>query len=86
MTATPAEFIGSLGVAFPGQIESGAGWASVARDGACLRFDFATESPLRIGSLALPRMLVTVTVMAGEAGAAERLLEAVDRATQRGGG
>lgn len=86
MTATPGEFVTSLNSAFPGAVEAGADWAEVRRDAVCLRFDFAVGEPLRIGSLALPRMEVTISVQAGDAAAAECLLAAVDRATQRGGG
>lgn len=86
MTATPAEFVTSLGGAFPGAVAAGADWAEVRRDAVCLRFDFAVGEPLRIGSLALPRMEVAISVLAGDAAAAECLLAEVDRATQRGGG
>lgn len=86
MTATPAEFVASLDGAFPGAVASGPGWAEIRREAVCLRFDFTIAEPLRIGSLALPRMQVAISVPAGDAAAAERLLADVDRATQRGGG
>lgn len=86
MTATPGEFVTSLNSAFPGAVEAGADWAEVRREATRLRFDFAVGEPLRIGSLALPRMAVTISQLAGDAAAGERLLAEVDRATQRGGG
>lgn len=86
MTATPAEFGNSLKIAFPGQVEEGAGWFQVSVRDVCLRFDYTLKAPLRIGILALPRMEVSVAVLAGEPEAASLLLQAVDRVTQRGGG
>lgn len=86
MTATPAEFVASLNGAFPGAVEADDDWAEVRRDMVCLHFDFAVCEALRIGSLALPRMQVAISVLAGDAADAEKLLADVDRATQRGGG
>lgn len=86
MTATPAEFVASLAAAFPGGIAADTGWAEVRRGEAGLRFDFSPIAPLRLGSLALPRMEVAITVIAGDEAPAAALLADVDRATQRGGG
>ena len=86
MTATPAEFVASLSTAFPGAVTDGPGWAEVAGASARLRLAFTPIAPLRLGALNLARMEVVVSVVAGGASAAQALLEAVDRATQRGGG
>lgn len=86
MTATPGEFANSLRAAFPGEVAEGDGWFAVAHGAVTLRFDYVIETPLRIGILELPRMQVTVTVAAGDPEAASAMLEAVDRASQRGGG
>jgi hypothetical protein len=86
MTATPAEFVASLSTAFPGAVTDGTGSVELAGDAARLRFAFTPIAPLRLGALNLARMEVVVSVVAGDAAAAQALLEAVDRATQRGGG
>ncbi len=86
MTATPAEFVSSLSTAFPGAVIAGAGWAELAGEAARLRFAFTPIAPLCLGALNLARMEVVVSVLAGNAADARALVEAVDRATQRGGG
>ncbi|NJD26071.1 MAG: hypothetical protein FIB06_11770 [Betaproteobacteria bacterium] len=86
MTGSAAEFRRALRQAFgPAAVEFGAG-VRLMVDGVCLRFDIAAEAPLRLGSLALERLQVRVSVESGDFEAARRLLARVDRATQRGGG
>lgn len=86
MSTTAGEFVASLTAAFPGAVAAGEGWAEIHRDGAGLRFEFTPVAPLTIGSLSLPRIELAIAVTAGDEAAAEELLTAVDRATQRGGG
>lgn len=86
MAATPGEFVSALATAFPAAATAGDGWAEVAEDGVRLRFDYAVGPPRRIGSLELPSLLVTISVLEGDPDPAAELLARVDRATQRGGG
>lgn len=86
MTATPAEFIGSLQAAFPAAVEAAANCLIVTHGPARVRFDYQVAPSWRIGSLQLPCLQVGITVEDGEPDAVAALVERADRATQRGGG
>ncbi|PKO86890.1 MAG: hypothetical protein CVU18_12685 [Betaproteobacteria bacterium HGW-Betaproteobacteria-12] len=86
MTATPAEFVGSLTAVFPAAVESSANCLIVTHGQARVRFDYQVAPSWRIGSLQLPRLQVGITVVDGEPDAVAALIERADRATQRGGG
>jgi hypothetical protein len=51
-----------------------------------VRFDYQVAPSWRIGSLQLPSLHVGLSVLDGDPDAVERLVDRVDRATQRGGG
>ena len=86
MTSTPEEFAGSLTAAFPAAVESAQNCLIVTHGTARVRFDYQVAPSWRIGSLQLPSLQVALSVLDGDPAAVERLVERVDRATQRGGG
>jgi hypothetical protein len=86
MTSTPEEFAGSLKAAFPAAVESTPNCLIVSYGTARVRFDYQVAPSWRIGSLQLPSLQVGISILAGDPEAVEKLVERVDRATQRGGG
>lgn len=86
MTSTPEEFAGSLTAAFPAAVESAPNCLIVTHGTARVRFDYQVAPSWRIGSLQLPSLQVALNVLDGDPAAVERLVDRVDRATQRGGG
>jgi hypothetical protein len=86
MTSTPEEFAGSLKAAFPAAVESAPNCLIVTYGTARVRFDYQVAPSWRIGSLQLPSLHVGLSVLDGDPDAVERLVDRVDRATQRGGG
>jgi len=86
MTSTPEEFVGSLTAAFPAAVESAPNTLIVTHGMARVRFDYQVAPSWRIGSLELPCLRVGLSVVDGDPDAVEKLIDRVDRATQRGGG
>jgi hypothetical protein len=86
MNSTPGEFERSLRLAFATAVGSTADGLLLDVDGIRLHFALRRENPGRIGALQLAALRVEVSVLAGDAKAAARLLAQVDRATLRGGG
>jgi hypothetical protein len=86
MTTTPQELLVSLQTAFPDAIKASPGAIEITEPEASLRYDYESVPALRLGSLALSRLSVSITVLAGTESAVNDLIDRVDRATQRGGG
>lgn len=86
MNSTPAEFERSLRLAFASAVETATDGLLLDVDGVRLHFALRRENPGQIGALQLAALRVEISVLAGDARAAARLLARVDRATLRGGG
>lgn len=86
VAATLQEFAGGLIRAFPATRQIRADCLELCDGPVCLRFDLAKAPSRRIGALDLPCIQVSISVLNGEAAEVARLIERIDRATQRGGG
>lgn len=86
VTASPAEFERDLRKAWPGQVER-VDHVFRLRDGD-LRLDIAVQAigVRRLGLFELPRVAVSYRFEGGDESARRRVLTALDRAMQRGGG
>ncbi len=86
MSSTPEEFRRALVQAFGPAVKMDVSGVLLAVDGVQLHFALRHENIRQIGALQLESLRVEISVRAGAAAAAEKLLARVDRATQRGGG
>lgn len=86
MNATPDEFRRALVQAFGNAVGESPGGVELCVDDVRLHFALTALPPRNIGALQIADLRVEIRVLAGDTTAARKLLDQVDRATQRGGG
>ncbi len=86
ISASLAEFVRGLELAFPGAVERRGNTLRIDAFDAVLAIDVEVLEPVAIALLRLPRLRATFRFVRGTQADRERLFDHLDRATQRGGG
>ncbi|MBS1160705.1 MAG: hypothetical protein H6R15_3124 [Proteobacteria bacterium] len=84
--SSAAEFERVLRLLFPDGIRADPDGLTLSCENTQIRFAIRTEDSRRLGSLQLPTIHLEISLLAGEAATATRLLALIDQANQRGGG
>lgn len=86
ISASLAEFVRGLELAFPGGVTRQADTLRIDAFDAALEIDIEVLEPLAVALLRLPRLRARFRFVSGAPAGQDRLFEHLDRATQRGGG
>lgn len=86
ISASVAEFVRGLEMAFPGAVIVEGERVRIAAFDAVLEIAIQPLEPITIGLLHMPCLRAQFVFLRGAPAARDRLFEHLDRATQRGGG
>jgi hypothetical protein len=86
MSASRAEFLHGLWLAFPDGIAESGGLLRVADGGAAMEIELSPLPDRSIALLRLPNLKVRIRFIAGSRDEQQAMLARMDRAMQRGGG